>query len=189
MNWVKQLRVYSNALFLISKNPSPAIVNVDRFKATPTSASTFRPSHSNQHPRFQKLISAVKTCLPHRLSREIKHERIAVCFAIKREGEGKGERERRVVKMKKSSRYSVYEKRVRERRDKDEPRVRICYSRCAVSPSVRPLILIHKRGRSCETVGRWSVTGRSHRLIYALFVAIAIRRGFPSSLSKRREEF
>lgn len=154
MNWVKQLRVYSNALFLISKNPSPAIVNVDRFKATPTPASTFRPSLSNQHPRFQKLISAVKTCLPHRLSREIKHERIAVCFAIKREGEGKGERERRVVKMKKSSRYSVYEKRVRERRDKDEPRVRICYSRCAVSPSVRPLILIHKRGRSCETVGR-----------------------------------
>lgn len=181
MNWVKQLRVYSNALFLISKNPSPASnVQGDSTRVGSPLLSE-RPTNTLVLKNWYRPWKHRR--LPHPLPGNQRARAHLFCDITRREK--KKERERASLKWRRAL-VTWFTRRVGERGDKDEPRVRICYSRCAVSPSVGPLILIHKRGRSCKTVGRWSVTGRSHRLIYALFVAIAIpvravHRGFPSS--------
>lgn len=125
-----------------------------------------------------------------KLTRQHRWECGFVVTWLQRGENGGGKKQRCIVKMKKSSRWFVYERRG-ETRGKNRAAfvASICYSRCTVFRSVRPLILIHKHGQS-YTVGRWSVTGRSHRLIYVPFVAIMIPvsiEDFP--FSKRLEEF
>lgn len=89
-----------------------------------------------------------------KLTHQHRSERGFVVTWLQRGENGGGKKQRCIVKMKKSSRWFVYERRG-ETRGKNRAAfvASICYSRCTVFRSVRPLILIHKHGQS-YTVGR-----------------------------------